>query len=509
MKDLREREAEVDAAYLHFAEEDYYTFVRGLMIPSSSGIKLFDDIMAPFQRECFIEWADSLDAIRQNIKPLKRRFWIERTKGAGKDSDLATAMLWLLAFPRRPLQLQVGATDKEQAAIIRRRMESVLFHNPWMKELVEIQRYRAVNLPSQYVDMEIVAADVPGSQGDAPDVMIVNELSHVRKWEFIENLMDNADKVENGVVFIATNAGIKGGKADVLRKTVESNPGRWSMKLWQEPAPWIDKANVEDAKQRDLPSRYRRLWWGVWSSGKGDALNDVKIEICLSKHKGPILKPEEGWQYIGALDLGVTHDHSGFVIVGINMMARRIRLAWMRGWAPSGDSHEVNLMEVENMVLAQSRMFNCSWVGYDPTEARLMGQRLRARGVPMREYSFSSSVNCTQMASCMIQSIESGILECYDDDEGRLRRDFGKFNIVERPPSGYKLESVSDEYGHADVGTALAIALPKAISMLARTGLQDTDDVADNSQSDLTKDELEGMPKELRDIYDSCDGRDE
>lgn len=132
-----------------------------------------------------------------------------------------------------------------------------------------------------------------------------------------------------------------------------------------------------------------------------------------------------------------------------------------------------------------------------------MAQRLTRRGVPMREMSFASGSNLTAMATGLMQVVEGGKLECFEDE--RLRRDFGKFNIQEKS-YGYKLEAVSDEYGHADVGTALVITIPQAVGMLAgRMGLCADDVVADYDPDPLTDEEVEQMPDGLRDIYETYD----
>jgi len=183
-------------------------------------------------------------------------------------------------------------------------------------------------------ELDILAADIAGSQGDAPDLLIVNELTQVLKWEFIENLLDNADKVARGMVVIATNAGFKGSKAERLRKNAEENPRKWKMLLWQKPAPWVSEDDLKDARKRNLLSRYNRLWWGRWASGKGDALAEDDIDICLSKYHGPLESPEKGWQYVAGLDLGISHDHCGLVVLGINRLAQKIRICRIHAWEP-------------------------------------------------------------------------------------------------------------------------------------------------------------------------------
>jgi len=121
----------------------------------------------------------------------------------------------------------------------------------------------------------------------------------------------------------------------------------------------------------------------------------------------------------------------------------------------------------------------------------------------MREMTFGSPTNQSAMATAFVIAMKDSRLECYDDQEGRLRRDFGKFNIEHKPPSKYKLVSVSDEYGHADVGTALVITLPLAIELLGWGGFSSENVMGwPEEEGDLSKEEVEEMPNELRDIYE-------
>jgi hypothetical protein len=454
--------------------------------------------MSDFQRETFSAVAPSLHAVRDGTMPPCRRFWIERTKKAGKDSDLAICLLWLIAFPNRPFYAQVGAADKDQASIIRRRMTDLLHENPWLKKYVEIQTYKVVNRKDKSVVLDILAADVHGSHGATPDILVVNELSHVTKWEFVENLLDNADGVAQGLVLIATNAGFKGSKSEVLRKNaLESD--EWRTFLWSRPAPWIDASFLADAKKRNPTSRYNRLWWGKWVSGKGDALDEEDIDRCFCL-PGPTEGPEKGWVYVAALDVGIKKDHSGLVAMGVNLEKRKLRIVDAKGWNPKDTDGKVDLMEVERTCLEWHEKWGFDWFGFDPHEAQLSSQRLELKGVPMNEVPFTGK-NLTEMAEGFLQVVKDGMLECYEDEEGRLRRDFGKFNIVEKQ-YGHRLEAVADEYGHADVGTAVVICIPYAIELLGGVHSGWGTEAHDDNGEELTEEEIEDMPDEMRELYE-------
>lgn len=497
----------VDTEYRRRAADDFLLFMRGLIIPSASGPQLFDSCIAPFQLDCFQLLAPSLHAIRDGTAPPHRRFWLERTKKASKDADIAICLLWLMAFPRRPILVQVSAANQQQSGIIKRRAADLLYYNPWLGELAEIQQNRIYGA-GRIGEVVIEATGSSGAkQGDTPDLLILNELVHVDKWAVNETHMNNADGVPRGVVIISTNAGYKGTKAETWRDNARENPRRWTLHIWNKPAPWVNDSDLADAKRRNLVGEYDRLWCGRWTSGKGGALTEDVIEQCFPRGTFPLDGPQVGWDYVAGLDLGVSHDHSGLVVVGIKRDEQRCRVAWFRGWEPSmltGDGkQEVNLQEVESACVSAHKLFGVEWFGYDPAAGgSFMAQRLRGKNVPMREMSFASPTNMTEMAQSFVQLSSAGKLVCYDDEDGRLRRDFGKFNIVAKTNGGYKLESVSDEHGHADVGTALVICLPKVMAMLGRSSVfSSEDDLACDSDKPLNENERKEMPEELREIY--------
>ena len=493
------------------SHDDLVMFVRSLVIPSATGPKQFHSCIQPFQLEAFQALAPSLKAVRAGEMPAVRRFWIERTKKAGKDSDLAAALLWLVAFPERPLFCQVVASDQEQAGIIKRRMQDIIHYNKWLGELVTIKRS-----PSEIVDkktngnmatVKIEATDKLTGHGATPDVLVLNELVHVAKWEAMETHMNNAGGVPQGVVIISTNAGYKGTKAEVWKSNADDNPDRWGVYNWHEPASWIGQDDLLDAARMNTKSEFERLWKGKWVSGTGDALDESMIDRAFDPSLEPLVGPENGWLYVAGLDLGVSHDHSGLALIGVNRTTSEMRVAKLMSWEPSIDNgqgkKEVDIAKVERACVDVFKVFGVVWFGYDPAAGgSFLAQSLRRKALPMKEMTFSGQ-NLNLMAVTFKQVVEAGRLRCFED--ARLRRDFGKFDLVAKQ-YGYRLEAVSDEYGHADVGTALVICLPRAVALLGNTSSLNPDDViAGVADKDLTKEEIENLPPELRGIYESYD----
>lgn len=501
---------EIEKAYQKLSEESFIGFVRGLTIASGRGPKVFETVMADFQRSVFEDLNKSIHQLRDGVQPDCQRWWFERTKKASKDADLAVILMWLLAFPTRPFYAQVGAGDRGQAAIVKERMTHLLHHNPWLNDHVELVswevRSKKLMVNGQpMAKLDIMAADIAGAHGGTPDLLIVNELTHVSKWEFVQNLMDNADGVPQGMIIIATNAGMKGSKAEILRNNA-LNSAMWRVDIWDRPAPWHNRLAVEDAKNREISkSRFNRLWWGKWASGKGDALDEDKLDACFNHPdcKSPHPSANSGWEYVVGLDLGVHSDHAAVAVLGVNYQHKKIRLAYMRSWDPKDSGGEIQLDAVEETCLLLEKAYRPRCLQYDPYQAVLMAQRL-GKHMIVQPMTFTAA-NLNRMADSLVQVVESGQLQLYDDPDGSLRQDFGKLNIVEKS-YGYRLEAVRDETGHADKATALIIALPMAIDLMKGvTGLSPDDVVVDLNDDELTAEEQEELPEDLRAIHDMAE----
>jgi len=501
---------EIDSAFEAASKKSFMHFARGLTIPSARGPVLFEMVMADFQRKFFEDIAPSLHALRDGEMPPHRRFWLERTKKTAKDADVAICLLWLMAFSERPMLGQVCASNQSQAAIIEDRVRAILHHNKWLMRRVEIiQKLIRNRKDPGIIKVQIEATTTGGAaQGPTPDILVLNELVHVDRWDVMKAHMDNASGVPMGIAIVVTNAGIKGTPAEKWRKNALANPDRWRNHIYTKLAPWITKEDMEDARRMDpIGAEYARLWEGRWISGTGSAVGEDEIDKCF-RLPGLATHAETGWRYVAGLDLGISHDHAGLVVLGANEQENRIKEVAMRGYVPSVPNDkgilEVDADAVERDVLHFWQAFGVEWFGYDPAAGgSFMAQRLRRRGVPMREMTFASATNQTLMAVSFVTSVKSGRLECYDDPEGRMRRDFGKFNIEHKPPSKYKLTAVSDEFGHADVGVSLVICLPKAVEMLdGRVGLLSSDVLVEENDAELTEEEVEEMPDDLREIYE-------
>jgi hypothetical protein len=442
------------ATFLKYSDPN--KFRDDLLIQTGRGVVRFGDAMAPFQRNDFANLDSGFVTLACGGVPALRRYFITRTKGGSKDSDLAVEMLFLMAYAQRPVRIQIGAFDSDQADEIRLIVKQILGLDGPVNRLLAsriVVQTDGFLCKKTGVEATCLTSDHLGSHGARPDVLLLNELSHIRNKEFAETLMDNADKVPSSIVVIATNAGcIDSWQYEWRRIAVESP--RWYFSELNEPAPWVSEADLAESRRRNPPSRFDRLWGGKWVRGSGDALDLQTIEQAVVLD-GPAKRCEPDCIMAAGLDIGVRRDHSSICAVGYHRTSERFFLGECLAWTPTR-GHEVDLQAVENAVVQLHAKFNLRVVGYDPSQAIHMAQRLNRRGVRMQEVPFVGR-NLHTMAETLIELFNARAIDLYDDPA--LIRDLGRLSIAEKP-YGFRLEAVADASGHADRATALAIALP-------------------------------------------------
>ena len=450
---------------------DPAAFQNAIVIPSVYGPQRFGDCMAEFQRERFAGINPSLLAIANGTKPDINRHWWEATKGASKDSDLAVCLLWLLAFTRRPLACQVGAADKDQADEMRKCATDILRLNPWLDARVKILSWKIV-CKATNSECEILSADTAGSHGARPDVLILNELSHITKQEFAENLMDNATKVPHGIAVIATNAGFQTTWQEKWRELALMSD-RWLMHIYDQPSPWLADAEIDEAKKRNSKSRYLRLFWGIWASGLGDAIDVELIDAAFKPDLQQMVGTEPGYSFVGGIDLGVKRDASAVVVLAVGKSGtpyyQKIRLAAHKRWLPT-DNRKVDLREVQRYVHQLDQRFSITQIGFDSWNAELLAAQLEAEKKARSDRKFGfydeqpfmreippTASNLREICTLMIESFHDGRFALYDCPA--LLSDLLKLKVVERA-YGSRLESPRDsESGHGDLASAFGLAL--------------------------------------------------
>lgn len=443
------------AAMIDHMSGDPLLFFENVVVRTGSGVHRFGNIMAPFQRERFKAIAPALLALARGKKPPIGKHWWEATKGCSKDSDLALCVLWLLAFSGRSITCQVGAADQDQAAELRKAAKLVLEFNPWLAGIVRVHNWKIV-CEGTGSEAEIVAADTAGSHGARPDVLILNELTHITKWGFAENLLDNASKVPFGLTVVATNAGFTSTDAYRWREMAREAEGRWFFHVYNKPAPWLDPAEVEEARKRNPAARFARLFGGVWTSGTGDALQATDIDAAIKNDGVPF---DKRTVYVGGLDLSTTRDHTAFVVVGRNE-AGRYSVARVKLWRPKEQQGgRIDQGEVERYIIEAHAVFPLSRLAVDPNQADYLIARLKKAGIRAEHRYQHGGTTLDEQCMTLLDAFISRNIDIPDNDD--LTRDLRNLRTIDRG-TWMRLASERNAHGHGDIATALSIALAVA-----------------------------------------------
>ena len=431
---------------------DPLNFMLGLVVPSAHGPARFRDVAADFQVAWLTALAPSLLALARGDIPPTPRFFIEGTKGCGKDFLIALGLIWLLSFSRQPLVCQAGANDQEQAREILKELKDILRLNPRVARRIQVQNLR-IACKATESECSIIPADVAGSHGSRPNLVVVNELSHLTKEEFAQNLADNAAKMPRGLMILASNAGeIDSWQWKWRQLAIESS--NWQFLQWAKPAPWITASQLHEAERRNPLKRYRRLFWGEPSMpGDGDGIDEQELRDAY-RLNGPLQRYVPGMRSAAGLDLGLKKDHASLVVLATLPGSGEISLAWVESWKPP-----VDLARVERAVLAAHHRYRFERLFYDPWQCEYLGGNLRCNHV-YAEAVYPTGRTLTESATALLQVFGERRIALYREES--LLRDLSRVIVVEKN-YGFRAEfPASDSHGHSDRLAAMLLCLPYA-----------------------------------------------
>jgi hypothetical protein len=457
---------------------DPAAFRADLLVDVDGVTRRFGDVMDPWQAADFTNLDPALIRCngRKSDAEARMRAYLERGRGHSKTTDLAVLSVWALAFAARPIRGYCYAADKDQAALLKAAMETLVRLNPWLGEILTVEAHRVVNTaaghPGNGGTLTIEASDVGSSYGILPDLIVADELVH---WQgdgsLWHSLLSSAAKRSNCLMVIISNAGFADSWQWSVREAARTDLAWLFSRLDGPCASWLTPERLAE-QRRMLPAvAYARLWENQWSSGGGDALREEDVRAAFADDLQPMKGTEPGWLFVAGVDLGLTRDCSAVVVLGVPAGGRagRIRLAHNRLWRPTL-GRKIDLTEVERHILSLDAQYNLETVAFDPWQAESMAQRLEADSGHRRRNAlrqrFSNkpwmreipptAANLRDQATLIIESFADRRLQLYDCEP--LRHDLLKLRVEEKS-YGLRLVSPRDGTGHGDTFSAFALAL--------------------------------------------------
>ena len=473
-----------------------------LVMDAPDGDTLFGDCILDFQREDF----EALDAAWMNACGVSQeraevnRGWIERPRGHSKTMDIACMVTYALVHGNRAkLNGVVAAADKEQAGLIRDKIEVLLRLNPDLP--IEVNRWQVKN-PSTGAFFDIWANDAAGSYGATPDFVVIDEITHWQKKDMWDSLISSAAKRPHCVLVVITNAGFYGTWQWERRENARQSE-RWHFsRLDGVQVPWITE-EVLNAQREDLDSEiaYRRLWQNEWCHVSGEALDAETIDAAIKDDLSELDGPEEGWEYFAGLDLSWRKHHTSLVVVGrkigsnwaavedpseeavsaMEMMGSihkaeenakkeeiapllgELKLAVVRNWIPPKVG-KLKLTEVEPAVRDVCLKFGAA-LFYDPAQAIYMMERLSSvdeaddRGPLTCVDVPPTTTNLQRMGTCVIEGFNDYRVALYSGGDADLLISDLRKAAQAHGPRYWRLVSPDDSEGHGDRLSAFQNAL--------------------------------------------------
>jgi phage terminase large subunit-like protein len=259
--------------------------------------------------------------------------------------------------------------------------------------------------------------------------------------------------------------------------TTAGDPAHWSRKvldhavidpLWRVnevhgPAPWLDRAKLDEQQRRLPESSYLRLFENRWTASEDRLTNIDDLRACVALD-GP-QEPVSGRRYIVGLDIGLKHDRTVAAVCHAERDDNKTTVVLDRMFVWSGSrAKAVQLSAVGETLQLATRRYNAARVIFDPYQAADLTQRLKARGVSTTEFTFSSS-SVGRLGSVLHLLLRNRQLALPDDDA--LLNELANVRLRETSPGVLRIDHDPDQ--HDDRAIALALA---AQHLLERASLR-------------------------------------
>jgi hypothetical protein len=213
------------------------------------------------------------------------------------------------------------------------------------------------------------------------------------------------------------------------------------------PTPWLSAADLEEQRAVLLPSEYARRHLNVWAAGEDRLTSRDDVAACVGDYDQ--LEPQPGVRYAGALDVGLTHDCC-VVTVAHREPEGRVVVDRQHTWQGSR-ARPVNLGEVEAFLRELHRHYRCPF-RVDPFQAVHLAQRLRADGIPVEEFAFSSQ-SVGRLAVTLYRLLADRLLLLPADDA--LVDELVNVRLRETAPGQYRIDHDPDRHDDRVISLAL------------------------------------------------------
>lgn len=304
-------------ALLELYRRDFLTFRANLQVDGPGNRQWrMHDIEDSDQKADAAAMAPALQHIcERGPMPDVRKFFIQRSRGRSKTTDIAIASLYVLFACKKKLTCVAVAEDKDQGKIVLDQLQKVLQHNPWLSQYVMVQRNKVINKTND-ATLSFLARNTWSSFGLTPELVICDELTHWTLEGMYHSVSSSAAKVPHGVFIICCNAGYGADwKFKIKQEAIAGYGKSWYHNAPEGPAKWISKEEIE-AQRRIMPyEEFARLWLNQWRAGSGEFVTMQEVEACVNPQRTRVARaPRDSLDYVAAVDYAEKHDRTVGVV---------------------------------------------------------------------------------------------------------------------------------------------------------------------------------------------------
>lgn len=296
------------------------------------------NIMSAVQRNDFLAIDPALmylAGVRQEM-PKIRKIFRQRSRGYSKSTDMASDLLWLMAFTTRRIKGFVAAADRDQARFIWDQANQLVFDNPWLADLVEIQKNKFISKATTS-KIEFVTSDAGSSFGETPDIVVLDELTHwvtpgskgEKAQMFFESCISSYGKRadEGAVLSVGCNAGFGIGFDWQLRERARTSPG-WHFSAPPGSSPWYSDEMLEEQRGILSDNAFKRLYRNEWQDSGGTFVTIDEAKACVDPKLTKKSRPDQDvYAYVAAIDYAEKVDRTVGVLLhreGPNLIVDRM-----------------------------------------------------------------------------------------------------------------------------------------------------------------------------------------
>lgn len=405
------------------------------------------DTAVTYQRENAAAILDQCSQVRQH--------WVELPRGARKTTDLAGLLLVILLLQAPAMaRVFVGASDVEQAAELIDAAEGLIIRTP---ELAGQFKVNELEISNTKTGAAVIALAADASAMGKRAYMIV--LDEVANWpetrrarKFWTALVSGNRKLRDCRTVVISNCGDPQSWTWRRRETARTSDA-WRFFTMPGPLPWLTESDLRILRENsEVESEYERLHMNRWVAAEDRLATPEDLRACTVL-PGP-LPPRHGMHYVVTLDVGTKNDRTVVAVMHAEKDVtgtRKVVLDAIRRWQ-GNRNRPVDLQNVADTVAELSARYNRAQALIDPSQAILIGQQLRGRGVAVDEFNFTGS-SVGKLALALHQAIRQHRIDLPDDPD--LLDELATVRLEKNTLGVYRLQH--DSNSHDDQAVALAL----------------------------------------------------